>query len=749
MCVPVCVSVSLSISAQETEGRRIEEVVVTAEKVEETLQQVSQSVSVIDEDQFTSGEVRSLLDLESHVPGLTVNKNEGIRRLLTIRGIGNESNQSSNSLDAVSLHLDGFYLVSSFANYMDDLDLSRIEVLRGPQGSVLGQNSNGGSILMHSRAPEVGKFALDDFVLEIGNFNSRAAKVSASIGKSESVASRHTFSLSQHDGYATNVQLDQRLDDKQVQLYQGNWRFRLGDSSELRLLTLIHDSSGNGSAQKGIYDETPGARNLSQDTRAEFRSESEILGLHYLTDIAGATLNALVSGQWSDGYSFRDNDRHAIGRSSQFIPQAQAEHTIAQDVLTTEVYLTSSSERSDGLSWTLGYFHYESDLHQFFYELIDFGVDGSFDSITVDDVRSFALGDYGFIGDSDQTRESSSFYAQAQTNITDNLRVIGGLRSTNAQVISYITNFYGREGANVVSQEESAWTGRLSLEQYANENVMLYGTLSKGFRPGSANLTFGREDEIAPIVIGRQYEAETVLSAEFGLKAAGDRTTFNLVAFRYFFDNLQYQGTDPEVFQGGVSNVPESEVLGIEIETLLLLGENWTICGHGTLLTSEVRSSHELIDNVESDRVTNELLASGLPLFGPDIQRARAAVITDIEGNELAKVPNLAIGGSVEYWMPIEGTGDLTFKLQANYRDKYFYRLFNNPRIDVVEGHSRFDMRVSYKPLDSNWSVSLAVNNLTDVEGVNSRFTDVYGVGATCEEYIAPRTVSLRFRFDQ
>ena len=135
-----------------------EEVLVTAEKRTESLQDLSQAVTALSAEDVENRQLSSFVDLSAIAPGVNVAKNEGFKTVITIRGIGNEANQNAIANPSVSYHLDGVYVASPFALQTDFLDLERVEVLRGPQGTLFDQNSTGGGINVITKAP-----TFDDF----------------------------------------------------------------------------------------------------------------------------------------------------------------------------------------------------------------------------------------------------------------------------------------------------------------------------------------------------------------------------------------------------------------------------------------------------------------------------------------------------------------------------------------------------------------------------------------------------------
>ena len=133
--------------------RILEEIVVVAEKRDENLKDLSQAVTVLSGEELDQKNITTFVDLSAIAPGVTVAKNEGYKTIISIRGIGNETNQNAIAAPSVALHMDGIFVASKFSLRTDFIDLERIEVLRGPQGTLFGQNSTGGTINVISKKP--------------------------------------------------------------------------------------------------------------------------------------------------------------------------------------------------------------------------------------------------------------------------------------------------------------------------------------------------------------------------------------------------------------------------------------------------------------------------------------------------------------------------------------------------------------------------------------------------------------------
>jgi iron complex outermembrane receptor protein len=145
---------STSLIAQD-EQYVFEEIIVTAEKRDESLQDLSQAVTVLSSEDLDNRQISSFVDISAIAPGVNVAKNEGFKTVITIRGVGYETNQNAIATPSVSYHLDGIYIASPYSLQTEFMDLERIEVLRGPQGTLFGQNSTGGAINVITSAPSL------------------------------------------------------------------------------------------------------------------------------------------------------------------------------------------------------------------------------------------------------------------------------------------------------------------------------------------------------------------------------------------------------------------------------------------------------------------------------------------------------------------------------------------------------------------------------------------------------------------
>ena len=744
-------STLVASTALAQSGPVFEEVIVTAEKRSESLQDLSQAVTALTAADVEDRQLTSFVDLSAIAPGVNVAKNEGFKTVITIRGIGNEANQNAIANPSVSYHLDGVYIASPFALQTDFLDLEQIEVLRGPQGTLFGQNSTGGAINVITMDPDFEEFSgTADFSL--GQYKGVRARASMNIPLSDTLAARVSLLRNNREGFTENVSNGQDLDDADSLSARVKLLWQASDNVTVKLGAQLFDESVNGQAQKGIYDPTPGARRLAQDSRSAYELTSEMYSATVEWDLPAFTVKSITSYQSDDIRVLRDNDRHdPTTLPPFFLLQSYFDPETNDQTTTTQEFNLISSEPAFGkLDWVAGVFYLDTEVDIAITERLDFGFDGTFDPFTVEDIVTFGPADAGFISNSKPERESMSVYGQGTLALTDTTRLIGGLRYTRDEVYSEVTNFYGRGGTDILEIDSNEVTGRIAYEKDFDDVTLGYVSYTRGFKPGGSNLTYGRESVVSPIVVLPTFEQETIDAYEVGLKTDLDdgRVRLNAAAFLYNYENLQYQATDPEVFQGGVGNIPESEIFGAELELGAFLSESLLFDARLAWLNTEITESHLALDNVASEAATNALLAQGVNLFSPEVEVARAAQIADVRGNVLPKTPKVTANIALTHTASIDGWGDVRSSLSYTYRGDFKHRVFNNPTTDNVASYQTLDVMVKLSPDDASWRVELIGKNITDDAGINARFTDVFGVGATGDQFIQPRQIMVRAGID-
>ena len=739
-----------------------EEVIVTAEKRDESLQTISQAVTAITESEIEDKNITSFVDLTSIVPGVTVAKNEGYKTVISIRGVGNETNQNAIAAPSVAYHMDGVFIASPFSLQTDFVDVERIEVLRGPQGTLFGQNSTGGAINVISKRPSTESFS-SKASITVGDYSMRKITSSTNFPISDITATKFSFTSISRDGFSENVVNGQELDDASSISIRSDWIFELNDTASLRLFGQYFDSDRNGAAMKGIDDVNKSMRKLSQDSLSKQELTSKVIALIYESDLGFASLKILASSQEDDVLVVRDNDRHNYGDPVLAIPGlgADATYQMAEfnpetsqvDTTTFEINLVSNEPALDGkLDWTVGAFYMEHEIENHirgyrdndlngvlkyvcgepfasasYCYTHDFGIPGRFDVFAAE---------FDFVTDAYPSRESYSVYGQTSYSFSDTFRLISGIRYSEDTFETDVTNFFNVDPFQAKGTGDEI-TSRVTGEFDVADATMVYLSFSSGFKPGGTNLTYGYADDNAPPMVFQTFEPETVDSVEFGLKTDlfDGNARANMALFSYDYENLQFQATDPDPYRGGVANIPSSEMSGIEIEFTALISDSLTFDMNLGFLDTEVTSNYDVLDNVDAYQY----------FFGEE--DLRYGLRENVKGNELAKTPDFTADATVTYETVSASGNEITTIFQFIRRGEFMQRVSNNPIVDIVPEYQIFNLTVGVD-FQNNIGLDFLFLNIADEDGVNSSMTDVFGVAATGLELIPPRQFMTRISYD-
>ena len=742
----------ISLSAQDS---FIEEVFVTAEKRSESLQDISQAVTAISDEDIENKNITSFVDLSAIVPGVTVAKNEGYKTVISIRGVGNETNQNAIAAPSVAFHMDGIFIASPFSLQTDFIDVERIEVLRGPQGTLFGQNSTGGVINVISKKPSMEGY-LGKSDITFGNYGLTKFRSSNNIVLGSSTAARFSISTTERDGFSDNLVTGQDLDDDSNLSLRADFLTEFGNSSSLRFFGQFFEVDRNGSAMKGIDDPSPDPRDLSQDSISNHELTSKIFAAIYESDLGYANLKIMASIQEDDISVTRDNDRHNFGDPVLAIPglgegatYQRAEfrpETSLVDTTTFEINLVSNEPAMGGkLDWTIGAFYMDHEIENHIRGYRDNDLDGELQYVcgepfarndycfTVGGPDPWFFFEFDFVSDAFPKRESFSVYGETTYSVSDQFRILSGLRYSDDEVESCVKNFFTTVCDNLSGSSDKT-TGKIAAEFDLDDDTLAYLAFSAGFKPGGTNLTYGFADDNAPPMVFPNFAAETVESMEFGLKTDlyDGRARANIAIFSYDYENLQFQATDPDPYRGGVANIPESEMSGLEIEFTGLISDSLTLDMNLAFLDSEVSSDYEALDNVDAYQY----------FFGEE--DLRYGLRKNIKGNELAKTPEFTADITMTYETVLSSGTMFTGILQYVERGEFQQRVNNNPIVDAIDAYDILNLTASFDFVGDKWGLDFMILNATDEDGVNSSMTDVFGVAATGLELIPPRQYMLR-----
>ncbi|MXP24970.1 TonB-dependent receptor [Altererythrobacter indicus] len=761
------VTAEAPVSDAGAEQSQIGDIVVTAERRNVTLQDAPLAVSAISADTLKEGNITDITGLNGVVPGLVVAKSGGGERIITIRGIGSETPENTNSQPGVSYHVDGVYIFNSIAASAAFIDVDQVEVLRGPQGTMFGQGSTGGTINVVTKKPKLGQPSADGQV-GFGNYGYLQGNMGLNVPVGDTFAVRGYVQHTQHDGYAKATDVvdigDYALDDEKNTAWRLATLWEPTSNLSIMLNATQYNSNTHGTAQKNILDPNPDPRELTQDFPSKAIVNTQLYYGTVALDLGFATAKSITSYQKLHSEQSWDADGltadlfEAETYSPLTFGGTRYDHVAAweSDTKSWTQEFNISSNGSGPLSWIAGAVYLKSTNEQYVLEFR-----GSDDNLVPPvlprdtEVGTPALDTITYAELSSITRKAWAAYAQATYDMTDQLKLTAGLRynhdkytgesATNSDV--YASGpFLQPESTGGYSTAE--WTGKLALEYSLTPDNMVYASFTRGFKPGGINsaASGGNSMSIKPT-----YKPEVVNSFEVGSKNKFlNRTAqLNLSAFYYDYKDMQFLEEDPMLYGEGTSNAPKAEIYGLELEGLWLLNDHWKIDSSASFLKGKFTEDYYALDPAEASAAQ---IAAGFPgyLYWMNFNaavEARDGARQNINGNKVPKIPNFSGQAAITYTNRI-ADGDFTARAQIIYRGKYNYRLFNNSEYDITPSYKQVNLFFKYDPEQLPVDFSFTVTNLFDVAGVNSRFSDPYGSAQTMQTYIPPRQAIFTVGFE-
>jgi len=713
----------------------LSDIIVTGEKHETSLQSAPLAITAIDGDLLKQRNINQLNDLNGYVPGLTIAKSEGAERIIAIRGIGYETAQNPNSQPGVAFHIDGVYIAHVIALNQDLLDVARIEVLRGPQGTVFGETSTGGAINVITNKPVLGEFSGTGSI-SYGNYNYVKATATANIPITDTLAARASIQYLRHDGYGYSTAVPgtshYALDDANNLGYRASLLWKPTDRFTALLEGQGFSAKHNASLQKDIRDTSPGARVVAQDYPGKFDLNTKMIYLTLTEELSDSVaLKSVSAYQFLNKYQSSDNDRLAS-------PFYFDNITLWQDksrTFTQELSLSSIGRQK--LEYVVGGFYLRQRALQNIFEVVTpFAA-----AVVLPDGTGVK-----FQTDSPYQHTSIAGYGQATFHVNDDLNLIAGARYNYDKITAQPYQYY----AIVPSRESTsrAVTGKVGAEYQATPDSLVYVTGSRGYKPTGLSFNSGS------IFVPTSFKKETVDALEIGSKNefADKRVRLNIAGYYYWYKNFQFTAEDPVPFAGGTDNIPKAEIYGVEVEGSVLPFDGFRLDGNISLGEGHFKGNFLTIDAQTAAQVRASTYAAlGYPAgyyFDPRIIAAVSASRQNTNGLSVPKLPGVQGQASATYSWAIGG-GKVTLRGDVLYRGKFNYRLFAVAALDRVPAYTIFNAFIAYEPDNKPWSLSIAATNLGDKNGVNSRFSDPYGSGTTSVEYIDPRqvfgTLSVKF----
>lgn len=702
-------TVASGASAQSEQATQIGDVVVTAQKRSQSVQAIPAAITALGSEALEQRGVTDTSDLQFVVPSLQTGKLLG-QTAVTIRGVG--LNQGS---PGVAIHVDGVYQARPAMGDLGQVDLERVEVLRGPQGTLYGRNANGGVINFITKAPTD---QFEGYVLgSYGNYDESRLQGVVNVPFSDRIRARLVLDRwNREEGFIKNVIPGGQDLDKGTSLAG-----RLRVSADLtENLTLDLSTSALQSSGPSLYftlHNKPNATAVAQNpflqgaiiplepwrTSANDPVESDRnfgSGSATLTwDVGGATVRSIT------GFS-RLSDRF-LGDDDTFNLSAfPATRNFRSKTWTQEINVSGDI---GPVNLVGGVFYMDDDayvMQEYDFKLGVFPLPPSilhFETL------------------SHKTRTLATF-ADATWNLTDRLRLLGGVRFSKDKQDSTQRNYLQVNIPGVAlpptftcplqtnEVEWSSTTPRIGAQYDLSNNANVYGNISKGFKVGGFN----------PFACKNVFEPEKLTAYEAGIKTRlFDRTlTLNASAFYYDYTDLQLNQVVGLAIL--IQNAPAAEIKGLEVEAAWQPDDHWTFNGNISLLNA----TYTEFSNVDS--------------LQPELG------LQNVSGHYLNDAPKRSINAGVAYRTDPYSFGSLTARIDLSYRSTFYFREFNNP-LDAQEAYTLVNLGLIWDSPDEKYRVRLYGNNITNEAHIN-RMSSTDQLGARFVNWGAPRQFGVELK---
>ena len=728
------------------EDRILETITVTARKRKVDIQEAPIAVSAVSGEDVEKSQVARLDNFNGYVPSLVISKNDGAGRVVSIRGVGWETAQNLSTQPSVLLYVDGIYLANPLALGLDLGEIERIEVLRGPQGPEFGQGTTGGAINIitkQARLAETGG-ALD---FSLGDRDLLRAAGSANVSLGDRVAVRASVRKHQYDGFAEirDGSLDGfQLDEADSILGNLSLLWQASDRFSLHLSASHHDSDHGGAAQKHVDDPNPDPRELTQDYPSTFALENQSLSAVITWDLPGGLVFRSLTGyQELDKEQTLDGDRlteelTAVDLNG-FGP-ANFDLLVYWDnnskAFSQEFSLDGGNQRLD---WVVGAYYLDHENFNDFLEAVGPGPVSQFEDQLNNpgpDTLPPFMPPLEFVETRTLSREDTALYGQMVFGLNERLDLTLGGRFQRDKSTDRTTQFWFNNSRQTLEDEAFTWKAGADLR--VSDDHFLYFLVSTGWKNGGANPGAFN----GALDVPETFNPEEVTAYELASKNSffDDRARLRATVFYYDYREYQFIQEDPVPFAAGTGNIPNVEIYGAELEFSGLLGNQWRLDGHVSAQDGEIKDDLFTLDVVD-------FLNSGFVRFSPTGIEDRAGLRVNLRGNTPPKLVELSARLTLSHAYAFGDGSVLTSRLDYIHRGEYEYRVFNNPGVDRVPAYDTTGLFLGYDPAGLPLSLSLSVTNLFDEDGVNSRFTNPFGLHTTSQEFIPPREIIARVRY--
>lgn len=720
------------VAAEDSEGFfNLEEVVVTARKREESLQDTPIAVSAFSSRDMEIRGATDVTDIGAAAPNVSIESSAGVGGLSSaptvfIRGMG-QSDFVVNADPAVGVYVDGVYVARSIGSLMDLMDLERAEVLRGPQGTLFGRNTIGGAISLVSKKPST---------------EGVEGKVGATIGEngyyqldgmvnlpiSEQLAARGSVFKRERDGYVDALQYDDlQLGDNNVWggrialAYQPtdslsfdlSYDYSLTEETPAAFVPYIlgtdsenPDDIANTPGTAGFFYNNFAVTDGSCDTAEQRASNTqcygevhnthddfsvnsiwtdrngnpitpenrvEAQGLHLTAewDLEFATLKSISAYREFDATFYNDFDFSPV------IAFHNNNSGFTHEQFSQELQIVGSAF-DDKLDYVAGLYYFEEEGTQ---EVDLVGFVGWTPAITTTPFFQHAIRDV--------TNTSQAAYTQLTYHITDALHLTVGLRYTDdekdfdAQIIRNHALFQEGQGTQTATETDPM----INLSYDLDESTMLYATYSTGFRDGGFPSRFAN-GLATPLDF---FDPEFVTAYELGIKSSwwGDKLRLNAALFQTDYEDMQIAAT-PSLGASNsltIDNLGESTIQGFEAEL-------------NAVLTDTLRLDLALgyLDDDITSVKSGTLTSSGMTID---------------TSNDLPYTPQWTWSLGLSHAIPLDSGAEVLSRIDWIHTDDQYYRVENHAAT-FQEAYDRVNLSVTYTEPSERWSVGIGARNLSD-----------------------------------
>lgn len=700
---------SLTVAAAESSGNVLEEIIVTAQKREESAQDIPMSLYALTGEALEVQGISNVQDLTSVLAGVYVAAINPGQMNLTIRGISDIS--GSNQASPVN----GFYLdetvISYVPGFMPELnlwDLKRVEVLRGPQGTLFGEGSVGGLLRVITKKPDstqfFGRYQVGLTSTEGGgNGYSALASINAPLQK-DVLAMSIAASYTKSPGWIDVPDLNEK-DINESDLTNARIALRYTPSEALTVdaFYLHNEADGydNGATEPGILDPAslaPGTSGVNALSPVNAKLDVGSLTISY--DFGAATLVSASAITNQESYTDRDfsaglplffGDPEATGHQT-YLTESRA--------FTQELRLVSNGD--DRLDWTIGAFYDDEDrdvTEGNYFSIPAFG--GLMDTLSTHSI---------------QTGSSWAVFGEMDYELTEALSAKVGVRYfsedkdfSNTQLTSSVL-FGTTAGDQVVGSDSASDTSPMfSLSYELTPESLVFARVAKGFRSGGSNIVPLEQYPYA----NADYDPDSLWSYEIGLKTVFEAGWYvNAYVFLYDWSDLQLPFSTDDNIYGYTDNAGSATSKGGELEIGGFLTDNW-------MLGVAYSYAKSTIDSDVFDEAGNLVAA---------------------DGNHIPQSPESKLSLTTNYTTPI--TDALDLGIDGRYR---IMSSFFSDSANLLENDDSKDLFLSVGVTGGWGTVRLYGNNLLDRDDSLAKYRPIGALPFVYVNYVRPRTFGIEY----